>query len=338
MSARFVGSRVPLVDLKTGLCAPIWYRFFEGMFETGSTGGTVPDTDGFLVSPANGSADDALTRIGTLSNELNQGGLLPPAAPENIAQFLDLAPPSPEGGVFSISFGTTGLTPATATKGAITVAGTLIPPNGGTGLSTYTAGDMIYATGAATLAKLPIGANNYVLTSNGTAPVWTPNTGTGNAVRATQPQFTTTIGVGAPASASGSGISFPATQAPSTDPNTLDDYEEGVWSPSVTAAAGTITTLGAVSGSYTKIGRTVKVWVIINITTNGTGAGNVIAAGLPFTPVADSDGTGRERNVTGNQLQAIITAGSASLQLVTYNNLYPGGNGYRLTATAEYYV
>jgi hypothetical protein len=38
--------------------------------------------------------------------------------------------------VTSISFGTTGLTPATATNGAVTVAGTLALANGGTGATT----------------------------------------------------------------------------------------------------------------------------------------------------------------------------------------------------------
>ena len=38
--------------------------------------------------------------------------------------------------VNSISFGTTGLTPATATTGAVTVAGTLNIANGGTGATT----------------------------------------------------------------------------------------------------------------------------------------------------------------------------------------------------------
>jgi hypothetical protein len=41
-------------------------------------------------------------------------------------------------GVSSISFGTTGLTPATATTGAVTVAGTLVVGNGGTGVATLT--------------------------------------------------------------------------------------------------------------------------------------------------------------------------------------------------------
>lgn len=56
-------------------------------------------------------------------------------------------------GVNSISFGSTGLTPSTASNGAVTVAGTLSINNGGTGLST-------------------IGANGTVLTSNGTAASW----------------------------------------------------------------------------------------------------------------------------------------------------------------------
>jgi len=83
-------------------------------------------------------------------------------------------------GVTSISFGTTGLTPNTATGGAITVAGTLITSNGGTGLTTYTAGDITYyATGTA-LSKLGIGTSGYLLTSTGSAPQWTQTLGVAN--------------------------------------------------------------------------------------------------------------------------------------------------------------
>jgi hypothetical protein len=74
--------------------------------------------------------------------------------------------------VTSISFGTTGLTPATATQGAVTVAGTLITTNGGTGLSSYTAGDLTYFASGTTLTKLAIGASGRWLGSSGTAPQW----------------------------------------------------------------------------------------------------------------------------------------------------------------------
>jgi hypothetical protein len=74
--------------------------------------------------------------------------------------------------VASFSAGTTGLTPSTATTGAVTLGGTLITSNGGTGLSSYTAGDLLYyATGTA-LTKLGIGTNGQILTSTGTAPQW----------------------------------------------------------------------------------------------------------------------------------------------------------------------
>jgi hypothetical protein len=54
--------------------------------------------------------------------------------------------------VTSISFGTTGLTPATATQGAVTVAGTLATPNGGTGLTGFTANGLVYASSTSALA------------------------------------------------------------------------------------------------------------------------------------------------------------------------------------------
>ena len=74
--------------------------------------------------------------------------------------------------VSTISFGTTGLTPSTATNGVVTVAGTLATTNGGTGLSSYTAGDLSYFASGTALTKLAIGTSGYLLTSSGTAPQW----------------------------------------------------------------------------------------------------------------------------------------------------------------------
>ena len=52
----------------------------------------------------------------------------------------------------------------------------IVTTYGGTGLTTYTAGDLPYYATGTTLSKLGIGTNGYVLTSNGTAPVWSANT------------------------------------------------------------------------------------------------------------------------------------------------------------------
>jgi hypothetical protein len=74
-----------------------------------------------------------------------------------------------------VSGGTTGLTttggPVTSI-GTITLAGTLITPNGGTGLNTYAAGDTLFYTSGDALSKLTIGAAGYIQTSTGTAPQW----------------------------------------------------------------------------------------------------------------------------------------------------------------------
>jgi hypothetical protein len=78
------------------------------------------------------------------------------------------------GSVTTWSGGTTGLLPSSATSGAITVTGTLVGGNGGTGIASYAVGDMLYASGATTLSKLADIATGNVLLSGGVAvaPSW----------------------------------------------------------------------------------------------------------------------------------------------------------------------
>lgn len=150
----------------------------------------------------------------------------------------------------------------------------------------------------------------------------------------------TTIGVGAATpAASGAGITFPATQSASSDANTLDDYEEGTWTPTITTGSGTITTLGTVTGSYTKIGRQVTATVNIPITTNGTGAGQINAS-LPFTAASGPGwiGAGRETVSAGAMLQGWVPSGGTTVAIWTTNNAYPGGNGFTLVLTVTYFV
>lgn len=56
------------------------------------------------------------------------------------------------------------------------ITGTLPVSQGGTGLSSFTAGDMLYATNATTLSALPIGTNNQILTVTGGIPAWQDRT------------------------------------------------------------------------------------------------------------------------------------------------------------------
>ena len=124
----------------------------------------------------------------------------------------------------------------------------------------------------------------------------------------TTPSFASTIGVGgATASASGAGISFPATQSASTDANTLDDYEEGTFTMTWTADSGSITMNTATTkANYTKIGRVVIVNAYALVTSVSSPSG-LLNINLPFN-------------------SASINGGARSSCWIAFNTLGAGGN------------
>ena len=361
---------------------------------------------------AQATANDALALISALSSQ---------------TEFLALAPPDLGGTVTSVglSGGTTGLTATSSTtnpittSGTFTLGGTLVAVNGGTGLSSYAVGDILFASTTTALSKLADVATGDALISGGVgvAPAWgkigltthvsgtlpVANGGTGTATAFTAgsvvfagasgvytqdnaglsfdsttnklttgeitannawdaangggqlylsgatgnridfstaggaaPSFTTrSVGtkiclypqVGAAAvdyafgiagstlwssvptsaqffrwyagttqvgelagtgnfSVTGTvatdGVVFPATQVASANANTLDDYEEGTWTPRVygltTAGTGTYSIRVA---QYTKIGRLVNFQFRVAWTAH-TGTGSMRIDGLPF--------------------------------------------------------
>ena len=86
--------------------------------------------------------------------------------------------------------------------------------------------------------------------------------------------------------ATGTGIAFPSSQSASTDANTLDDYEEGTWTPTIQNF--TVSGTSTLSGTYTKIGRVV--YFNLSFANTGTIAFSASALiTLPFTGI-DSSG------------------------------------------------
>ena len=75
-----------------------------------------------------------------------------------------------------------------------------------------------------------------------------------------------------------SGISFPATQVASSDANTLDDYEEGSWTPTL----GGNTTYYVQEGQYVKVGQLVYIFFDVSVNVLGTGSSSQVS-GVPFT-------------------------------------------------------
>lgn len=173
----------------------------------------------------------------------------------------------------------------------------------------------------------------------------TTSTGTGAGVHASLPSFLTTIGVGgATAAASGSGITFPATQSASTDANTLDDYEEGTWTPTVTPGSGSLTAYSS-SGIYTKVGRLVTVVGDFILTTVGTASGGVTVGGFPFACIGPSTayrgsiGICREDNLTGvgYQIELLKNGTTANISSMSGGNIV-WTNNYEYTFTLTYMV
>jgi len=92
-----------------------------------------------------------------------------------------------------------------------------------------------------------------------------------------------TVALQGASQSTGTGISFPATQSASSNANTLDDYEEGTWTPQL----GSDTTQPTVSyssqsGYYTKIGSLVTVEFCVGWTSNTGGTGGATVKNLPF--------------------------------------------------------
>lgn len=114
---------------------------------------------------------------------------------------------------------------------------------------------------------------------------------------------------GANTLATGTGVSFPATQNASSDANTLDDYEKGTWTPNQGSGL-TITGGFGSDGRYIKIGNSVYVYgYVYASSTLSLAANGVICSNLPFTANGGVVAFGDGRQSAGN-----LYSGSSGVQ------------------------
>ena len=215
-------------------------------------------------------------------------------------------------GVDSISFGTTGLTPSTAQAGVITVAGTLVAANGGTGQSNYTIGDLLYASGTTALSRLADVATGNALLSGGVgaAPSWG------------QVSLTTTVTGTLPITNGGTGQASALTQYGLV-------YGASATAMGITAAGTTGQVLIATTSGAPTWGSVPSTAAVTSITFGTTGltpstatTGAVTVAG---TLVAANGGTGQSSYAVGDLLYASTTTALSRLADVATGSILVSG-------------
>jgi hypothetical protein len=145
--------------------------------------------------------------------------------------------------------------------------------------------------------------------------------------------FVSNIGVGnATPTTSGTGITFPATQSASSNANTLDDYEEGTFTPTLVVDSGT-PAYQYQQGYYTKIGRQVFGGGIIGITNSNTLTGT-IKVSVPFTISAGSYGYTGGFTSDGSGFTWPVTQAGNSFYAITLQ-AGPGENSLSFTGVGS---
>ena len=281
---------------------------------------------------------------------------------------------SKSGNVNVASFQTSlgGLTPSTATTGIVTLAGTLNTSSGGTGLTSYTAGDLSYYAAGTLLSKLGIGTAGQILTVNSgaTAPQWstlsgvavttfsagttglTPNSATTGAVTLSGTLATTNGGTGltsftangvvyassTSALATGSGITYNGTTFSTSNDASIHGLTVGQGGGSVSGStvvgyqAGT----SNVTGAITAFGYQA---LYNNNTSSGLNLGVGYQAGYSITTGTDNVAVGSYHSLYNTTTgSANVAIGREALQANTTasNNTAVGYHaGYSTTTGAR---
>jgi hypothetical protein len=197
---------------------------------------------------------------------------------------ITLASNGATGGVTSFQTSLSGLSPSTSTTGAVTLSGTLGATSGGTGFTSYTIGDMMYANTTTTLNKIGIGTSGYVLSSTGSSPNWvalstlgvsslsfgttglTPSTATTGAITVAGTLVVGNGGTGVTASSGANSVMLRDANQNTSVNNLFLGFQTVV-------SAGTTTTLTVASpANYYITGSTSQTFQLPNATTlvNGT--------------------------------------------------------------------
>jgi len=250
-----------------------------------------------FFTAASGTAGNTITFTQAMTLDASGNLGIGTSSPQSQSGFGALTLNGSTGGALFLTTGNTRTaqfynTSATAAIGSVTaiplvflttdIERARIDSSGNFGIGTSSPGvkldvtGAIRATGGLTLStdvKLDLNngtTNNRIYMNGGDANIYFRNITTSTQIAAFNVNG---IGLGTAAASSGIGLAFPATQSASSDANTLDDYEEGSWTPTPNTGS-----FSGVSGKYVKVGRLVTLTFDFTV---ATGGGTQITA--PFT-------------------------------------------------------
>ena len=204
------------------------------------------------------------------------------------------------------SGGSTGLTltgGAITTTGTLTLGGLLATGSGGTGLTSYTAGDILYASSSSALAKLGIGSAGQVLKVNSGLPSWqadsnsggtvtsitnAADSGTGTAIT-TSGTFTYSGGTNITTSVSGTTVTINTSATTNTGTVTSIATGNGISGGTITTS-GTLTVSGGDGLNQTSTGLEVDA-TVVRTSGNQTIAGTKTFSSNIVVPVTPSIST-----------------------------------------------
>lgn len=219
------------------------------------------------------------------------------------------------------------------------------PSYGKIGLTTHVSGVLPVANGGTNASAAGITAFNNITGYTAAGATGTTST---NLVFSTSPSITTPTLAGDANLSTGNitqgtaakGINFTAnTPLAGMTTQLLNWYEEGTWTPTISATVGTITTSSSSSAFYTRVGSVISFTVVLTITNNGTGSSQLRFT-LPF-----SGSRGYAANVSGlNASSGALVVGASSsanpssIDLNRYDGVYPVSSGQSLRISGTYII
>jgi hypothetical protein len=276
----------------------------------GGTGSTATD---YCSLTSNVSGTLPIANGGTGLTSYTIGDLVYASGSTTLAKLADVATGN------SLISGGVGVAPSWGKIGLTThVSGTLPAANGGTGIASYTIGDLVYASGATTLAQLAAPATGNALIGNGVgaAPSWG------------KINLTTTVSNVLPVGNGGTGISSYSTGdiLLATGASTIGVLAD--------VATGSAIISGGVSSNpvWGKIGLTTHVDGILPVANGGTGTSSSnfvnLATNVNGSLGVNNGGTGIGSYTVGDLLFASGTTALSKLaDVATGNSLISGGVG-----------